>query len=73
LLEDVDAIHITEADVEKDKIGRLIVGHAKSGSAVLGFDDVVAPLFALLAERPAYEAFVIDDENLGCGHFPLRG
>src|SRR4051812_28124839 len=38
--------------------------HAKSGRATLGLHHVVSPLFALLPQRPANQAFIIDDQNL---------
>jgi len=43
------------------------VRELERGDAGIGFDDVVAPLFALLAERPADEALVVHDHDFLCG------
>src|SRR5208283_832601 len=43
---------------------KLRVGGDHDDGAGIGLDDVVAPLFALLAERPAHQALVVHDHDL---------
>jgi len=42
--------------IEKDKVGGFVLGEAKAGISGGGLDDLVSPLFALLAQRPALTA-----------------
>ena len=68
LVEDFDAGEVGHADVEQDEVGGFFGGEGEAGDAGVGFEDAVAPLFALLAKRPADEAFVVDDQDFFGGH-----
>ena len=64
MLENLNAVQIGHADIEQNEIGRLVLSHAQAGLAGNGFRDLVSPLFALLAQRPAHQALVVNDQNL---------
>ncbi len=67
LIEDFDAGEVGHAHVEQDEIGRLVLRQFKRRFPGVGFDHVVAPLLALLAQRPAHQALVVDDHDFLCG------
>ena len=52
----------------RTRSGDSLLGQAQRRFAGIGFDDVVAPLFALLPQRPAHQALVVDDQDLLCRH-----
>ena len=58
---------IGQAHVEQHEIGRLVVGHAQRRRAVVGLEDVISPLFALLAQRPTNQPLVVDDQTFSAG------
>ncbi len=68
LLEHLDAAQVGHTDVEQNQVGGLLLGEAEAGFARRGFDDVISPLFALLAQRPAHQAFVVHDQYLFSRH-----
>ena len=68
LIEDFETAYIGHTNVEQHQVGRLMLGHFQPGLARLRLADVVSPFLALLAERPAHQALVIDNEDLLGGH-----
>jgi len=68
LIQHLDTGEVRHADVEEDEIGRFVLRQFERGLAGIGLDDVVAPLLALLAQRPAHQALVVDDHDFLCRH-----
>jgi hypothetical protein len=71
LLENLDPAHIGHANIEQHQVGRLVLGKAQAGIARGSLDDLVSPLFALLTQRPAHQALVVDNQDLLCRHADL--
>ena len=64
LFEDLNAVQVGHANIEQNQVGRFVLRQAQSGIAGRGFDDLISPLLALLAQRPAHQALVVDDQDL---------
>ena len=50
LFENLDAAHVGHAHIEQNQVGRLVLREAQAGVSGGGFDHVISPLFALLAQ-----------------------
>ena len=68
LIENFDAGEVGHAHVEQDEIGGFMLRQLERGFAGIGLDDVIAPLLALLAQRPAHQALVVHDHDFLCRH-----
>ena len=68
LIQHLDAGEVGHAHVEQDEIGRFTLRQFERRFPGIGLDDVVAPLFALLAQRPAHQALVVHDHDFLCRH-----
>ena len=68
LIEHFDAGQVGHAHVEQDEIGRFALRQLEPGFTGIGLNHVVSPLFALLAERPAHQALVVDNHDFLCRH-----
>ena len=63
LIQDLDAAEVGHAHVEQDEIGRFMLREFERRLSGIGLDHVVAPLLALLAQRPAHQALVVHDHD----------
>ena len=68
LIKHFDAGEVGHAHVKQHEIGRFTLRQLEGRFAGFGLDDVVSPLFALLAERPAHQALVVHDHNFLSRH-----
>ena len=68
LFQNLKAVQVRQAHVEQNQVRRLVLCQAQSGLSGGGLDDLVSPLFALLAQRPAHQALVIDHQDFLSRH-----
>ena len=68
LFQDLNPVHVRQAHVEQNEVGRFRCASLQPRLSRSSFDDVVSPFFALLAQRPAHQALVIHNQNLVCWH-----
>ncbi len=65
--EDVEAVHVGQAEVEDDGVGALDGGFVEAEGGVFGFAHPVAAGLKRDAEEAADLDFVVDDEDFGFG------
>ncbi len=68
LIQHLDAGKVGHTDVEQDEIRRFTLRQLETGLPGIGLDYVIAPLLALLAQRPAHQALVVHNHDFLCWH-----
>ena len=63
LIKHLDAGEVGHAHVEQDEVGRFVLREFERRVPGIGLDHVVAPLFTLLAQRPAHQALVVHNHD----------
>ena len=67
-IQHIQPAQIRQSDVQQDEVRRLSMGHAQAFLARRRFQRLIAPLLALLLQRPADQLFIIHDENSDVWH-----
>ena len=67
-LQDLQPVHVLQAHVQQHQVGRLVLGHAQPIGSALGLGDLISPFLTFLAQGPAHQLFVIDDQDFFTRH-----
>ncbi len=68
LFQNFQAADVGQAHVEKNEVGRFVLGQFQGRLARIRLDHMVAPLFTLLAQGPAHQALVVDHQDFLSSH-----